>query len=170
MLERGSKTSPVPVVWTTSQIFSARSNDFLSRLVTMDETWLYRYNLETKQESMEWRHCSSPRPKKVSAKICWKISRLDFLGSRQHPPHWLCTRGPNYQRGELLISAGAMEGHFEGKMPWEGYQVGLVLAQQCPSSPGGCNLEETGLSGLPLSWSPILFSRNSPVALPPVPM
>jgi hypothetical protein len=28
-------------------------NDFLSRLVTMDETWLYHYDPETKQQSME---------------------------------------------------------------------------------------------------------------------
>jgi hypothetical protein len=34
----------------------------------------------------------------------------------------------------LLISAGAVEGHFEEKMPREGHQVGLVLAQQWPGS------------------------------------
>jgi len=28
--------------------------DFLLRLVAMDETWLYRYDPETKQQSMEW--------------------------------------------------------------------------------------------------------------------
>ena len=28
---------------------------------------------------------------------------------------------------------------------------GLVLAQQCPSSPGTCKPEETGLPGLPMS-------------------
>jgi len=37
---------------------------FLSRLVTMDETWLYHYDPGTKQQSMEWQHSSSPRPKK----------------------------------------------------------------------------------------------------------
>jgi len=30
----------------------------------MDETWLYRYDPETKQQSMQWRHSGSPRPKK----------------------------------------------------------------------------------------------------------
>jgi len=35
-----------------------------SWLVTMDETWLYHYEPETKQQSMEWRHSCSPRPKK----------------------------------------------------------------------------------------------------------
>ena len=41
-------------------------NDFLARLVTMDETWLYHYDPETKQQSMEWRNSGSPRltPKK----------------------------------------------------------------------------------------------------------
>jgi len=31
-------------------------NDFLSRLVTMDETWLYHCDQETKQQSVEWKH------------------------------------------------------------------------------------------------------------------
>jgi len=45
----------------------------------------------------------------------------------------------------LLISAGSIEGHFEGKTPLEGHQGVLVLARQCPGSPGTCNPEETGL-------------------------
>jgi len=53
--------------------------------------------------------------------------------------------------------------------PREGHQGGLVLAQQCPGSPGTCNPEETGLPGLPLSSSPTLFSGSGPVGLPPVP-
>ena len=44
-----------------------------------------------------------------------------FLGSRRHPPHCLSSKGPNYQRGVLLISAGASEGHFEGKTPRESH-------------------------------------------------
>jgi len=46
------------------EFFQRDPNDFLSRLVTMDETWLYHYDLETKQQSMEWRHSGSTRPKK----------------------------------------------------------------------------------------------------------
>jgi len=45
------------------EFFRRDPNDFLSRLVTMDETWLYHYGPETKQQSMEWRHGGSPRPK-----------------------------------------------------------------------------------------------------------
>ena len=72
---------------------------------------------------MEWRHSGSPRPKKlrvqksagkVLASIFWDqdgILLIDYLA-----------------KGHLLISAGAIEGHFEGKTPWEGHQEGLVLA------------------------------------------
>jgi len=35
------------------EFFQRDPNDFLSRLVTMDETWLYHYDPETKQQSME---------------------------------------------------------------------------------------------------------------------
>jgi len=80
-----------------------------------------------------------------------KVLALIFLGSRRHPPHLLSSKGPNHQRRVLLISAGAIEGHFEGKTPREGHQGGLVLARQCPGSPGTCNPEETGLPGLPMS-------------------
>jgi len=35
------------------ELFRYDPNDFLSRLVTMDETWLYHYDPETKQQSVE---------------------------------------------------------------------------------------------------------------------
>jgi len=47
--ECGLKTSTVPE--SSEQIlefFRRDPNDFLSRLVTMDETWLYQYDPETK--------------------------------------------------------------------------------------------------------------------------
>jgi len=50
------------------EFFRCDPNDFLSRLVTMDETWLYHYDPETKQQSMGWRHSGSPCPKKFRAK------------------------------------------------------------------------------------------------------
>ena len=103
-----------------------------------------------RQSNSQWSGgiAAQPAPKIPSTKIRWKISRLGFLGSRRHPPHWLSSKGPNYQRGVLFISAGAIEGHFEGKTSRVGHQGGLVLARQCPGSPGTCNPEETGLPGL----------------------
>ena len=64
-------------------------------MVTMDETWLYHYDPETKQQSMEWRHSDSPRPKKfrlqksagkVLASIFWDeddILLIDYLPKGQ---------------------------------------------------------------------------------------
>ena len=89
-------------------------------------------------------------------KVWWKSSPIptNTTGSRWHPPQWLTSRGPNYQCGILLISAGKTEGHFAGKTPWESHQRGLVLAWQCPGSPGTCNSVETGLPRLPVSCPP----------------
>ena len=116
MPEYGSKTSMVPVVWANFGIFRHDPNDFLSRLVTTDKTWLYHYDPETKQQSMELQHSCLARTKKfLVKKICWESSCLDFLGSRRHPPRWLSFKGQNYQCRVLLISAGAIEGYFEGK-------------------------------------------------------
>jgi len=80
MPERESKTSTVPVVWAYFRIFSARSTWFPVTIVTTDETWLYHYDPETKQQPLEWRHSGSPRskkfrvqksPGKVLASIFW---------------------------------------------------------------------------------------------------
>jgi len=61
----------------------------------MDESWLYHYDLETKQQSMEWRHSGSPRPKKfrvqksageILASIFWDqdaIFLIDYLPKGQ---------------------------------------------------------------------------------------
>ena len=57
----------------------------------------------------------TPPRKNSECKNPLEISGLDFLGSRRHTSNWLSSKGSNYQRGALLISAGANEGHFEGK-------------------------------------------------------
>jgi len=46
------------------ELFRRDPNDFLSRLVTMDETWLYYYDSKTKQQSVEWGIAAHPAPKK----------------------------------------------------------------------------------------------------------
>jgi len=59
------------------EFFRRDPNDILSRLVTMDETWLNHYDPETKQESMEWRHSGLPHPKLIlGTKLPWKSYRF----------------------------------------------------------------------------------------------
>jgi len=52
------------------EFFRRDPNDFLSRFVTTDETWLHHYDPETKQQSMKWRHSGSPRPKNFRVQKC----------------------------------------------------------------------------------------------------
>ena len=43
----------------------ARYNpNFISNIITGDETWVYGYDPETKQQSSQWKLSNSPRPKK----------------------------------------------------------------------------------------------------------
>ena len=62
------------------EFFLCHPNDFLSRLETIDETFLYHYDPETKQQSMEWRHSGSPHPKNFRVqKFAGKVlACLDF--------------------------------------------------------------------------------------------
>ena len=118
---------------------------------------------------MEWQHNGSPRPKNSESKNPLENFSPRFVGIKTAYSSLVIFKRPDYQRGVLLISADAIEGHFEGKTRRVVHQGCLVLAGQCPVSPDTCNPEETGLPGLPLSWSPTLFSESDPVGLPHVP-
>jgi hypothetical protein len=39
--------------------------NFLTKIVTGDESWCYAYDPETKQASSQWKHSNSPKPKKA---------------------------------------------------------------------------------------------------------
>jgi len=134
--------------------FRRDPNDFLSRLVTMDETWLYHYDLETKQQSVKCRHSGSPRPKKfrvqksagkVLALIFWdqdSILLIDYLPKGQ-------TINAEYY-SFLLVQ---LKDILKEKRPRRGKVTKgvLVLARQCPGSPGTCNPEENVLPGSRMS-------------------
>ena len=79
----------------TSSVLLSRYNinpeNFLSRVVTGDETWVYYYDPPSKFESMEWKHAGSPRTKKfkvsrttkkVMATVFWDtdgVIHIDYL-------------------------------------------------------------------------------------------
>ena len=50
--------------------YQREGNDFLRRIVAMDETWARSYELNLKRQSNEWKHSGSPRPKKVHPAQC----------------------------------------------------------------------------------------------------
>ena len=46
------------------EVYNANPEDFHTRLVTEDGTWLHHWDPDTKKESMQWKHPGSPPPKK----------------------------------------------------------------------------------------------------------
>jgi len=49
---------------TIFQDLLERQDEFLGHVITGDETWVYQYNPEMKQQSAQWKTANSPRPKK----------------------------------------------------------------------------------------------------------
>jgi len=81
---------------------------------------------------------------KILASIFWDqdgILLIDYLPKGQ-------TINAEYYSSLLVQLKDILK---EKRTPREVHQVGLVLARQCPGSPGTCNPEETGLPGLPMS-------------------
>jgi len=112
------------------EFFQRDANDFLSQLVTMDEIWLYHYDLETKQQSMEWQHNGSPCYKKFRVKKSTGKVLVSIFGIKTASPSFITfiRYEPSTHTITHLCNC-ATEGHFEGKTLREGHQGGLVLAR-----------------------------------------
>ena len=141
-----------------------------ARLVTMNETWLYHYDLETMQRSMEWRHSGSPRPKKFRVqKSARKVLASIFLDQDGILLIDYLPKGQTITAEYYLSLLVQLKDILKGKGRRKFTKGVLFLHDNAPGSLGICNPEDTGLSGLPMSWSPTLFSGSGPVGLPPVP-
>ena len=135
----------------------------------MDETWLYHYDPETKQQSMEWRHSGSPSAKYSECKNQLEMFSSRFFGIKTASSPLIV-----FQMAKLSTRSITHLCWCNWRIFWRKKAAGKsprlsVLARQCLGSPGTCNLYETGLPGLPVTWSPTLFSGSVPVGLPPVP-
>ncbi|XP_048243687.1 histone-lysine N-methyltransferase SETMAR-like [Haliotis rufescens] len=67
MLTDDMKLSRVTISGALLTRYNANPDDFHFRIVTSDETWVYHYDPESKQESMKWKHATSPKTKKFKA-------------------------------------------------------------------------------------------------------
>jgi hypothetical protein len=45
--------------------FNKNKTDFVHRFITMDETWIHHYTLESKQQSKQWTEAGCSAPKKT---------------------------------------------------------------------------------------------------------
>jgi len=119
-------------------------NNFLSKLVTMNETWLYHYEPETKQQSMEWRYSVSPHPKnsdfknqleKLSPRFFWikTASSLLIIFQRAKLTTWsiihLCwcnwrtfegktAAGSSARRSCSCTTIPRLTGHMQPRRDW----------------------------------------------------
>src|SRR3954464_12027053 len=64
MLTEQHKQERVSACQQLLDSFSAEGETFLERIVTGDETWVHHYTLETRRSSMQWKHVTSPSPRK----------------------------------------------------------------------------------------------------------
>jgi hypothetical protein len=49
-------------VWRELKQQARDETNFISNIITGDETWVYGYEPETKQQSSQWKSPNSPRP------------------------------------------------------------------------------------------------------------
>ena len=75
------------------QRYADENDNFWIRLSTGDETWVFHFTPEAKQQSREWRHSSSPKPRKfkrtqsadkVMATVFWDrkgVLLVDFMAN-----------------------------------------------------------------------------------------
>ncbi|GFU26941.1 mariner Mos1 transposase [Trichonephila clavipes] len=69
MLTDEHKTKSLGSALSFLERYSNEGNDFLSLVVTGDETWVAYVTPESKQQSLEWRNSSSPRKVKFKQTI-----------------------------------------------------------------------------------------------------
>jgi hypothetical protein len=67
MLSEEHKTKRAGSALTFLTWYSKQDDEFLSHIVTGDETWVSYVTPESKQQSMEWRHTSSPKKTQIQA-------------------------------------------------------------------------------------------------------
>ena len=91
MLTAEQKKNRVNISRANLEYYQADEDRFLSRFITMDETWIHHFDPETKQQSMTWKRPTSPTPKKfkvassarkVMASVFWDaegIVMVDYL-------------------------------------------------------------------------------------------
>jgi len=62
LLQQDQKAARVRLSRSFLNRYDHEGDQFLHRIVTMDETWLYLYEPESKQQSLVWKHPGSPPP------------------------------------------------------------------------------------------------------------
>jgi hypothetical protein len=84
--------------------------NFISNITTGDETWVYGYDPDTKQQSSQWKSPNSPRPKKARQVRSNDKSMLIFFRHPRRYPQGIRTNWSNRQWQVLLLVFEVAEG------------------------------------------------------------
>ena len=98
------------------EVYNANPEDFHTRLVTGDETWLHHWDPDTKNESMQWKRPGSPPPKKfrtqssaskVMAMVFWDSKGIILI---DYKPAGTSITGEYYANviKQLRVAAGVL--------------------------------------------------------------
>ena len=98
------------------EVSNANPEDFHTRLVTGDETWLHHWDPDTKNESMQWKRPGSPPPKKfrtqssaskVIAMVFWDSKGIILI---DYKPAGTSITGEYYANviKQLRVAAGVL--------------------------------------------------------------
>jgi len=102
--------------------------DFLDKVTTGDESWVFDYDPETKRQSVEWHMKSSPRPKKARmSRSRVKTMIIVFFFSTAVA---LCTKNLYLQDRQLFMPST--------KMSWNDFENGSSESEQTLQTIGCC--------------------------------
>ncbi|GFQ75090.1 mariner Mos1 transposase [Trichonephila clavata] len=109
---------------TSSDLFQSASDDpeFMKLMITGDESWVYGYDPEAKQQSSQWKIPGSPRPKKarqVRSKI--KVMLIVFFDADGIVHHEYAAQGQTVNKEFYLDVKRRLREDVRRKRPvlWE---------------------------------------------------
>jgi len=98
----GAEATPLEV--SQDMLDYANSDpEFLNIVTTGDDSWVYGYDPETKAQSSQWKHSTSPRPKKArQVRSNVKVMLTIFFSSRGVVHHEYTPHGQNINKEYYL--------------------------------------------------------------------
>jgi len=137
--------------------------------MTMDETWLYRYDPETKQQSMGWCHGGSPCPKKFRVqKSAGKVLASNFLGSRRNPPIAYLPKGQTINAESYSFLLVQLKDILREKRRGKFTKVVLFLHDNAPAHRALATQKTLDYLIVQSLDHPPYYQDLSPVGIPPV--
>ncbi|XP_072142113.1 protein GVQW3-like [Dermacentor andersoni] len=148
-----------------------RDPDFMNTIITGDESWVYGYDPETKSQSSQWKHSTSPKPRKArQVRSNVKVMLTAFFDSRSVVHHEYAPQGQTitkeYYRDVLRRRRDAR--FEENRKTLEAWNVRMQVPA-APETPGWTSNIESGTASVfrPQTNGPCFVLSGMATDLPP---